>query len=43
MDPLGHPNVEGDMVHNFTYGLSILDHLNLPTTKPWKVKPSSHI
>jgi len=39
MDPLGHPHVEGDMEHNSTHGLSILDHPDLPTTKPYKVKP----
>jgi hypothetical protein len=43
MDPLGHPHVEGEMVHNSTYGLFILNHPNLPTTKPQKVKPSSYI
>jgi hypothetical protein len=43
MDPLGHPHVEGDMVHNFAHGFCILDHPNLPTTRPQKIKPSSHI
>jgi hypothetical protein len=42
MDPLGHPHVESDMVHNSTCGLSIFDHPNLLTTKCQKVKPSPH-
>jgi hypothetical protein len=42
MDPLGHPHVESDMVHNFVHGLSIFDHPNFPTTKHQKVKPYPH-
>jgi len=42
MDPFGHPHVEGDMVHNSTHCLSILDHFNLPTTKAQKINPFSH-
>jgi len=38
MDPFGHPHVEGDMVHNSTHYISILDHFNLPTTKAQKIK-----
>jgi hypothetical protein len=43
MDPLGHPHVEGEMVHNSTYGLFIFNRPNLPTTKPQKVKPFSYV
>jgi hypothetical protein len=43
MDPLGHPHVESDMVHNSTHGLSIFDHPNLSKTKHQKVKPSPHV
>jgi hypothetical protein len=42
MDPLGHPHVENDMVHNFAHDLSIFDHPNLSTTKRQKVKPFPH-
>jgi hypothetical protein len=42
MDPLGHPHVENDMVHNFAHVFFILDHLDLSTIKSQKVKPSSH-
>jgi hypothetical protein len=42
MDPLSHPHVESDMVHNFAHVFFILDHLDLSTIKPQKVKPSSH-
>jgi hypothetical protein len=41
MDPFGHPHVEGDMVHNSTHCLSVLDHFNLPTTKAQKIKKKS--
>lgn len=43
MDSLGHPHVNGDMVHNSTHGLSIFDHVNLPITKHEKSKSSSHV
>jgi hypothetical protein len=43
MDSLGYLNVKSDMVHNFVHGLFIVDHPNLSTIKPQKIKPSSHI
>jgi hypothetical protein len=43
MDSLGHAHVKGDMMHNFTHGLSIFDHPNIPITKSQKVKPFSHV
>jgi hypothetical protein len=43
MDSLGYLNVKSDMEHNFVHGLFIVDHPNLSTIKPQKIKPSSHI
>jgi hypothetical protein len=43
MDPLCNLHMKGDIVHDFAHGLSTPNHPDLPTTKPLKVKPSSHI
>jgi len=32
MGQFGHAHLEDDMAHNYAHGLSIFDHLVLPTT-----------
>jgi hypothetical protein len=43
MDPLCDLYMKGNIVRDFAHGLSILNHPNLPTIKPLKVKPFPRI
>ncbi len=43
MGQFGHPHWENDMAHNYTHGLSMSNHLILPTTILRKAGPFEHV